>query len=146
MPIRRSLVAAVERHPRLYKLLFRWDERLRELVYLPLRGLAMVGDGVHCPVCGGSFRRYVRFRASDTQDWTLACPRCDSLARHRLLWTFLCDEADIPQAPDILHFAPERALGARLAAIPGANYVSADLYSERAKVRVDITDIPFGDA
>jgi SAM-dependent methyltransferase len=75
------------------------------------------------------------------------CPRCGAQARHRALWLYLHERTNLfdGKGLSVLHFAPEHALGRRLAATPGIRYVSADLDAPEAMEHFDITDIPHAD-
>jgi SAM-dependent methyltransferase len=75
------------------------------------------------------------------------CPRCGAQARHRALWLYLHERTNLfsGEGLSVLHFAPEHALGRRLAATPGIRYVSADLDAPEAMEHFDITDIPHPD-
>ena len=99
---------------------------------------------VECPCCGGRFPTFipggVRLRPK------AQCPRCGSLERHRLLWLYLEEKTNLFSArPKILHFAPEPFFQDALRALPGIEYTSADLCSPLAMVKMDITDIRYGD-
>ncbi|HYI38550.1 MAG TPA: methyltransferase domain-containing protein [Thermoleophilaceae bacterium] len=62
-----------------------------------------------------------------------------------MLWLYLNAETPLPEgALRVLHFAPEIALERPLRDAAG-EYVSADLFSPRAEVKADITDLPFED-
>lgn len=73
------------------------------------------------------------------------CPGCGSLERHRLAWLYLRERTDLQKGSHrrVLHIAPEPALRARLEAVPGVDYLTADLEPGRAMVRMDITDIRY---
>jgi len=81
------------------------------------------------------------------------CPRCFSLERHRLLYAYMKQESDLfNRRARVLHFAPERCLGRRLAHFHGDGYVSADLMVHflpglemRPTVVMSVTDIHFPD-
>jgi len=75
------------------------------------------------------------------------CPACGCLERHRLAWLVLGRHTDLfDGAPKrLLHVAPERALEGRLRALPGIEYVSADLTDRRAMLNFDVTKIPLSD-
>jgi SAM-dependent methyltransferase len=78
------------------------------------------------------------------------CPRCLALERHRLLWLWLTRQTDmLATAPTFLHIAPEVSLMRRFNRIyAGENaerYVTADLESPLAKVKMDVQAIPFLD-
>jgi SAM-dependent methyltransferase len=99
------------------------------------------GDDVECPCCGSTFRRFGPLVFDDRMCWT-----CGSLERDRLLWLLL-DRRPEMLAPGlrILHVAPERALGARLRALPGVRYVAGDLDARYAEHRIDVTALGFPD-
>lgn len=75
------------------------------------------------------------------------CPRCGAQARHRALWLYLHERTNLfdGKGLSVLHFAPEHALGRRLASTRGIRYVSADLDAPEAMEHFDITDIPHED-
>ena len=105
------------------------------------RALALRGDRVECPCCGGRFRRFVAAPWGTDR----LCPRCGSRDRHRALWLYLRDRMRIGERRlRLLHFAPENALERRIA--PIADYVTADLDPGAAMVEADITRLPFEDA
>jgi SAM-dependent methyltransferase len=108
---------------------------------LALRALALLlwGHRVECPICGGQFRRFLAFGDRSGA----VCPRCGSFERHRLTWLYLRARTDVFTAPHcLLHIAPEPATARRLARMSNLSYLSADLNSPVAMVRMDITDIP----
>jgi SAM-dependent methyltransferase len=73
---------------------------------------------------------------------------CGAVERHRLVWIYFGTMTDLFDRPSrrMLHVAPERCLESRLKKYfrPG-HYITADLLSPRAMVRMDITDIHFPD-
>ena len=74
------------------------------------------------------------------------CPYCGSRSRHRCLTLFLLEDlSDDLEAARLLHFAPEKALEARLRDRLGDSYLSADLRSGAAMVTADMTDLTFDD-
>ena len=79
-----------------------------------------------CPCCGGRFERFLPYRNRDF----CRCPRCDSHERHRALWLYLRDRADL--AGTLLHLAPEAAIARHLRDRAGVDYVSANLDSPLA--------------
>ena len=97
------------------------------------------GRRLECPVCGGRFRRMRHGRGRrDVQ-----CPRCGSYERVRALWLFLRDESGLASGGGrVLHFAPEPGIAAALGALPGVEYLSADLSPGVAMEVADITAIP----
>jgi SAM-dependent methyltransferase len=100
------------------------------------------GDRLECPCCGGRFRAFrPRSGRPDAR-----CPRCNSYERHRVLWMWMRDSAGIfGERLDVLHIAPEEVFEARMRALPNMRYTGGDLFPKGEQVRVDLTDIPFGD-
>ena len=106
-----------------------------------LRALALRGNTVECPCCGGRFRRFVAAPLGTDR----LCPRCGSRDRHRALWLWLRDRMRLGETRlRLLHFAPENALERRVR--PLTDYTTADLDPGAAMVAADITRLPFEDA
>ncbi len=114
---------------------------------VPVMGLAYAGRGVQCPVCGARYRRFMPYGYVETRKNAL-CPRCLALERHRLLWLWIerCTDM-LTSAPEFLHIAPEVCLMRKFNKIytdgNAARYVTADLESPLAKVKMDVQAIPF---
>jgi SAM-dependent methyltransferase len=125
---------------------------LPESVKAPLRRAADLarrhryrGTATYCPVCGRSsccFAPYGIERREDAE-----CVHCKALERHRLLWLFVSTRTNLfdGRAKRMLHIAPEPCIAPRYRRALGGGYLSADLYDERAMVRMDVTDIPHPD-
>jgi SAM-dependent methyltransferase len=97
------------------------------------------GDAVQCPVCGGSFRRFLSYAGRDGA----VCPGCGAAERHRLMWLWL--QEDDRLRGRMLAFGPDDATDARLRRIPGLDYLSTDIDGTQAMVAADITALPFED-
>ena len=118
------------------------SDRLRRGVRRLVRVVRFAGRGVECPCCGGRFSRF----ATGDFPTAVACPRCQSRPRHRLLWLYLRDCFPIGEVGALLHCAPEQALRERLASLV-PEYVSVDVDDSRSPTVVaDITRLPFPDA
>jgi hypothetical protein len=78
----------------------------------------------HCPLCGNS--EFVDFNGRKG----VKCGRCSSLERTRLEFAVLNRIGCLRPKIDVLHFAPEPALGSRLRALSN-RYVSADFDPKR---------------
>lgn len=136
---------------------------------MPVAGLwytigRVKNNGVECPLCGARYRRFMPYGYVEVRRNAL-CPRCLALERHRMLWLWLSRETDLLQATDpqklgqqkpdllqsgstkkMLHIAPEVCLSRKLEKIlPPENYITADLESPLARVRLDVQSIPFAD-
>jgi SAM-dependent methyltransferase len=62
------------------------------------------------------------------------------------MWLYLQEKTDFLKRPHrVLHIAPEHCFIKRLEKIHGSGYVTADIESPLAKVKMDIHQMPFGD-
>lgn len=116
--------------------------RVRDAVAaLPYRG-----TGRWCPVCGKSARAFKPYGIVPRPD--AQCPHCGALERHRLAWLYLQQRTNLfdGRPRQMLHVAPELCFQPRLRRKLGEGYLTADLDSPRAAVRMDITDIRYPDA
>ncbi len=102
------------------------------------------GNKVECTVCGKQYRKFLPY-GNMGQDNRL-CPSCLSLERHRLIWLFLKNKTNFfTEKLNVLHIAPEQPFYKRFAKLKNLNYVTADLESPIAKVKMDIREMPFED-
>lgn len=100
------------------------------------------GKNHQCPICNSHFRKFLPYgnKGSDNR----LCPSCLSLERHRFLWLWLHQRTDFFTAPlRVLHVAPEQSFINRFRKMTNLNYITADLVSPLADVRMDIQDIPY---
>lgn len=106
-----------------------------------LRGLAYLGRGRLCPICGCASPRFRPLGRDPRED--AQCLHCGSLERDRLAWLFIRMRTDLfDSAPKtMLHVSPESCLGERFRAYLGEGYLSAGLDDDRVMVSMDITDI-----
>lgn len=115
---------------------------------VPMLGLAYVGRGRECPLCGARRRRFLPYGYVTPREDAL-CPRCLALERHRLLWLYLERETRLAaELPRLLHVAPEAALMRRFRELYRGvpeRYVTADLESPLADLHFDIQHIPLAD-
>jgi SAM-dependent methyltransferase len=114
-------------------------------VGLQVAGLFYAGNKVQCPVCGHTYRRFLPYGRISPRPNAL-CPSCLSLERHRLIWLYLKERTPFFHGPkDVLHIAPEQCFMKSFERLHGARYITADLESPLAKVKMDIHRMPFGD-
>jgi SAM-dependent methyltransferase len=107
--------------------------------------LFYIGSNVTCPVCSRSFRQFLPYGRIHPRPNAL-CPNCLSLERHRLIWLYLQQQTTFFTAPHhVLHIAPEACFIKRFEALHGDRYITADIESPLAKVKMDIHQIPFPD-
>jgi SAM-dependent methyltransferase len=103
------------------------------------------GDRVECPICNGRFRKFLPYGYNQVRDNVL-CPKCLSLERHRLLWLYLKNRTDFFTARlKVLHVAPEQCFYKLFKKMPNLIYVTADLESPLAEIKLDIQKMPFPD-
>lgn len=112
------------------------------LAYSRLESLLYRGDALECPCCGGHFSKFL----PRPNRPNVVCPRCRALERHRLLWLYLTRETGFcTDHLKVLHFAPEVFSIGTIRPLKNLDYLSADLFSARADVKVDITNMQFAD-
>jgi SAM-dependent methyltransferase len=126
-----------------------WVMPIAGLFYAIGRGRHGGNKGVECPLCGARYRRFMPYGYVSVRRNAL-CPHCLSLERHRLLWLWLEGEGKLAEMAagnhKFLHIAPEVCLSKKFEAIlPPDNYITADLESPLADVRLDVQAIPFPD-
>lgn len=117
---------------------------------VPVMGVMYKGKGRECPICGAHYRKFMPYGYTDAGSRENAlCPSCLSLERHRLLWMWLKRNTDMFETtPKVLHVAPEVCLMRPLRKLyKGHNerYITADLESPLADLKMDIQAIPLGD-
>lgn len=113
---------------------------------LKIASLVYAGSAVTCPICGHSFRKFLPYGRLRPRANAL-CPGCLSLERHRLIWLFLQNESTFfSDKVTILHIAPEACFIKKFEKIHGNRYITADLESPLAKIRMDIHSIPFSES
>jgi SAM-dependent methyltransferase len=102
------------------------------------------GNQVACPVCMKQFRKFLPYGYGPVRDNVL-CPGCLSLERHRLLWLYLSRCTQIfKDSQKVLHLAPEQCFYKKFRKMLNLNYVTADLQSPLADIKLDIQDMPLG--
>ena len=92
-----------------------------------------------CPCCGEASK----FRSFGVEPRWL-CPRCGSLARHRLLALFLDAHRGLIQGKTVLHFAAEPAIRPHVEPY-AQRYVSCDINPRPGQIRIDIERIDLPD-
>jgi hypothetical protein len=132
----KPLVSWVIRHiPRKYLQLFS---------HLLLKGAAVAywGNKVSCNICHSRFSKFLPYGRKAREN--ALCPNCLALERHRLMWLFLEKETSFFTKPlKVLHIAPELCFIKRFEKLPNLEYITADLESPLAAVKMDIHQIPF---
>jgi len=102
------------------------------------------GNKVECPVCEKSYRKFLPYGRKAREN--ALCPNCLALERHRLIWLFLKKETHFFSASlKVLHIAPETCFIDRFQSLKNLDYITGDIESPLAQVKMDIHQIPFGD-
>lgn len=112
---------------------------------LGLKVLAIfyTGNDVQCPICEKSYKKFFPYGRINPRQNAL-CPNCLSLERHRLIWLYLKEKTSFFSSKlNILHIAPEACFIKRFEKQHGDLYITADIESPLAKVKMDIHQIPF---
>jgi len=110
-----------------------------------LSGLSVfyVGNKVECTVCRKTYRKFLPYGRIKARPNAL-CPGCMSLERHRLMTLFLREKTNFYTASlKVLHIAPEHCFIDRFESMKNLDYITADLESPLAKVKMDVHKIPF---
>lgn len=118
---------------------------LQRVAGIGLKALSIFysGSNVTCPVCGRSFRKFLPYGRINPRPNAL-CPGCLSLERHRLIWLYLQEKSDFfKKKLRVLHIAPEACFIKRFEKLHNDGYITADIESPLAKVKMDIHEIPF---
>ena len=110
----------------------------------------------HCPFCGQDFREFLPFGldipvlkeknvVGSGYRLSATCPNCGSIDRERLIYLYLKNKKGdwFSKNLKVLHIAPEGNLQKVLMAKSNIDYLSADLNSSLATVKMDITNIQY---
>ena len=110
---------------------------------LKVMGVFYAGNKVECPVCNHHYKKFLPYGRITSRDNAL-CPNCLSLERHRLIWLYLKEKTNFfNDKLKVLHIAPEHCFIKRFEMQHGDGYITADIESPLAKVKMDIHNIPF---
>jgi len=105
---------------------------------MKLTAVLYKGKNVECPVCNEKFRKFLPYGYNNVRTNVL-CPQCFSLERHRLVWLYLVERTALFSKPHkVLHIAPEQCFYSRFRKMRNLEYVTADLESPLADVKLDI--------
>jgi SAM-dependent methyltransferase len=108
-------------------------------------GVFYFGNQIECPVCNHHYRKFLPYGRINPRQNAL-CPHCLSLERHRLIWVYLKEKSNFfTDKLDVLHIAPEPCFMKPFEKQHSEKYITADIESPLAKVKMDIHEIPFPD-
>ncbi|MCK4374627.1 MAG: methyltransferase domain-containing protein [Candidatus Brocadiae bacterium] len=119
--------------------------RILRRIRLALRPLWYFGFAVTCPICNGRFRKFLPYERPRRPN--IRSPRCSCLDRHRLLWLYLRDRTSFfADRLKVLHVGPRPYLQRRFRQLENLDYLSVDISSPMAMVKMDITNIALPDS
>jgi SAM-dependent methyltransferase len=102
------------------------------------------GDNVECPVCQSHYSKFLPYGRIARAN--ALCPNCLALERHRLMWLYLQERTGFfTEKLKVLHIAPEHCFIDRFEVLPNLEYITGDIESPLAKVKMDVHKIPFPD-
>lgn len=106
-------------------------------------GLFYRGNNVACPISGKTYRKFLPYGRVHSRPNAL-CPDSLSLERHRLLWLYLKEKTNFFRDNiKVLHVAPELCFIHHFENMANLDYISADLDSPLAMLKMDLHNIPF---
>lgn len=112
---------------------------------LKLYAFTMKGNNVECPVCEHKFKKFLPYGRLNPRENAL-CPNCLALERHRLMYLYLKGKTNFfTQNHELLHVAPEYCFINRFEKLENIKYITADIESPLAKVKMNIEEIQFPD-
>ena len=103
------------------------------------------GNNVYCPIENKGYRKFLPYGRINPRPNAL-CPGSLSLERHRLLWLYLNEKTNFfKEHLNVLHVAPEICFMKPFEKQHGEGYITGDIESPLAKVKMDVHNIPFED-
>ena len=103
------------------------------------------GDKVECTVCNARYNKFLPYGRLIVRDNAL-CPSCLALERHRLMYLYLKEKTNFFSAKlKVLHIAPEYCFLDRFEQMKNLDYITADIESPLAKIKMDVHQVPFED-
>lgn len=110
-------------------------------LFLPL---FLRGNKFEDPIDGRKYRKLLPYGYGKHQRPNALAPGSNSLERHRLLYLFLLRETTFfTQKAKVLHVAPEQCFYGSFKKMPNLDYLTADLNSPIADVKMDIHNIQY---
>jgi predicted SAM-dependent methyltransferase len=111
--------------------------------FLSIVGVFYLGKKYQDPIDGKNYRKLLPYGRINPRKNALA-PFSMSLERHRLLWIFLKEKTNFfSDNLEMLHVAPEYCFIKRFKKLENLKYITADLISPWADVKMDVQEIPY---
>ena len=113
--------------------------------FLRILSLFMRGNKFEDPINGKKYNMLLPYGRLKSRENALA-PDSMSLERHRLMWLFLQQKTNFfTEKLKFLHVAPEFCFINLFKKMENLQYITGDLISPWADVKMDVHDIPFND-
>ena len=116
------------------------------MIFRHIAPLLYYGKKFEDPISGRTYRKFLPYGYSGkAKRKNVLCPGSLSLERHRLLWLYLKRKTNFFSANTLklLHVAPEQCFHPLFKKQSNLNYVTADLNSPLADVKMDLHQTPF---
>ena len=111
--------------------------------FLRVFSLFLRGNNFEDPINGKTYRKLLPYGRLKPRENAIA-PDSLSLERHRLMWLFLKNKTNFfTDNLKFLHIAPEYCFIKIFKGMKNLDYLTADLISPWADVKMDVHDIPF---
>lgn len=137
-PMKRLISLVIRKIPRKYL-------QLVSPFALKIISVFYIGNKVECPVCSHKYKKFLPYGRINPRENAL-CPSCLALERHRLMWLYLKEKTNFFTANlKVLHIAPEHCFIHRFEQMKNLDYITADIESPLAKIKMDVHKIPFDD-
>jgi hypothetical protein len=112
-------------------------------IILRVVGVFYLGNKFEDPISGKKYRKLLPYGRIHSRPNALA-PHSMSLERHRLMWLYLKERTNFFVDPQkVLHIAPEYCFIKKFKQMKNLNYITADLISPWADVKLDVQNMPF---
>ncbi|MDI3526781.1 MAG: hypothetical protein PWR03_964 [Tenuifilum sp.] len=113
--------------------------------FMKILGLFYRGKKFQDPIDGVKYRKLLPYGRLTVRKNALA-PNSMSLERHRLIWLYLKRKTDFfTSQKKVLHIAPEYCFLKPFRRLRNIEYVTADLISPWADVKLDVQSMPFAE-
>ena len=111
--------------------------------FLQIFSFFLRGNRFEDPINGMTYRRLLPYGRLTSRENAIA-PDTMSLERHRLMWLFMKEKTNLFTAElKFLHIAPEYCFIKIFKGMKNLDYITADLISPWADVKMDVHNIPF---
>lgn len=128
------------------KIFIFFEQYVPKFIFLfkKIRYLFYLGQERFCPCCGGHFRKFLPIGAKYRS--SAQCPKCRSLERHRLVLLYLKYKTNFfTKNLKVLYVAPKEILQTKFKKMSNLDFVSIDLDSPLAMIKMDIMNLQFED-